>query len=225
LRRDREAGFDPPGRTDEGLIAGTVTIMIREPLRAIIPAMTKLLFVMLLGLVFNSASPVVAQVISEHHLTYAIADFWSYPALVKDAAGENANSAELTLQAYLDAMAERNGNPDLDLYTQPSRQLLAELTMTPAQMDHITRTFGRCQAEPARIAGRFAVIRYAAGERRCSPWFLEQEDGAWRLDLATMRTAIGFDQSNAWHFLSGAPHPYAFGFADWRFDADGFPVN
>lgn len=138
-------------------------------------------------------------------------------------AGESPAS---TLNAYFHAMAGQNATSDLPLYTEATRQMLAGWLMTPAQMDTLVRTYRNCHAEPALLSanGQRAVIRYPPAERACAPFFFQQHNGRWQLDLTMMQQAVRFGRSNAWHFAPQAQHPYEFGFADWRFDAQGFPV-
>jgi uncharacterized protein len=130
-----------------------------------------------------------------------------------------------TVDAYLAAMASRNGSASLDLYTAQTRSLLREWVITPAQMDAVARAYRSCRADPTRVdeAGERAVVRYPVQARQCAPWFLVREAGRWRLDLATAQRAVGFGAGNAWHFRNGVAHPYAFAFSDWRFDRNGFP--
>jgi uncharacterized protein len=127
--------------------------------------------------------------------------------------------------AYLDAMQRRNARPDLELYTRATRQFLAGRVMTDAQMDAVARAYRSCRAEPVQIgaAGERAVLGYPPADRRCAPWLLVREEGLWRLDLATASRAIRFGRDNSWRFDGGAPAAYAFAFADWSFDAHGFP--
>jgi uncharacterized protein len=136
-----------------------------------------------------------------------------------------ADTPEATVRAYLDAMRARNGNADLDLYTPTTRAFLRGRVLTPAQMDLVSRTYRACHAEPARVSGNRAVIRYAPQERVCAPFFLLREDRSWRLDLETASRAIRFGRSNAWRLERGVPSPYSFGFEGWRFDAHGFPID
>ena len=128
------------------------------------------------------------------------------------------------VQAYLDAMSARNANPNSAIFSNATREMLAKWVVTPAQMDNIARTYRDCHAEAPQIEADRAVIRYAPAERACAPWFLIKEDGDWRLDLTMMQGSIRFGRNNAWHFTPGAVHPYRFAFADWRFDANGFPL-
>lgn len=135
------------------------------------------------------------------------------------------DAPQATVDAYLEAMRARNGSAELDLYSSETRALMKSHVMTPAQMDAVARAYRRCRADAPRIggAGRRAVVRYPADSRQCSPWFLVAEAGRWRLDLATAQRVVRFGSGNAWHFVPGAEHPYAFAFADWRLDRNGFP--
>lgn len=132
---------------------------------------------------------------------------------------------EETLEAYLAAMRRRNGNAALDLYTAATREMLGDRVVTAGQMDAIAAAYRRCKAETTRIDddGRRAVIRYPTEERACAPWFLTREDDRWRLDLLTSQRLIRFGAGNAWRFASGPEEGYAFAFADWRLDHNGFP--
>ena len=129
-----------------------------------------------------------------------------------------------TLLAYFEAMEARNANPDLALYSPATRRMLKGWVMTSAQMDNVVRIYRRCQAEPTRHSGGYAVIRYPIPQRACAPFFFELIGGAWALDLTMMQRAVRFGRSNAWRFDPGAEHPYAFAFEDWRFDRNGFPM-
>jgi uncharacterized protein len=135
------------------------------------------------------------------------------------------DSPEATVASYVDAMAARNGNPELDLYSEATRAMLRRHVMTPGQMDNLVRSYRDCRQEPARLAadGTRAVLRYPPDARRCAPWLLVREAGRWRLDLATASAAIRFGRDNSWRFAAGAEHPYAFAFDDWSFDDHGFP--
>ncbi len=133
------------------------------------------------------------------------------------------DTPDAVVAAYLTAMDARNANPDLPIYSEATRAMLAEWVVTPAQMDNVVAAYGQCHAEAPRLAGDRAVIRYPPAERACAPWFLVREAEGWRLDLATLQRAVRFGRDNAWRFADGLAHPYAFAFADWRFDRNGFP--
>ncbi|HUE45132.1 MAG TPA: TPM domain-containing protein [Aestuariivirgaceae bacterium] len=131
-----------------------------------------------------------------------------------------------TLQAYFDAMGNRDGRSDLDIYTGATQAMLKSWVMTPAQMDNVVRSYRGCTAEPAKLGpdGQHAVIRYGTAERQCSPWFFAREAGTWKLDFTVMQEAIRFGRDNSWRFANGVPGRYDFAFADWTFDGNGFPV-
>ncbi|HVH17940.1 MAG TPA: TPM domain-containing protein [Myxococcota bacterium] len=147
------------------------------------------------------------------------------PALREGPEVPAGDSPEATAAAYLLAMRARNADPDLDLYSAATRVMLARRVVTLAQMDTLVRMYRDCRAEPVRLdaSGVRAVIRYPIEARRCPPWFLVREGERWRLDLATASSAIRFGRDNTWHFAAGAAHLYAFGFADWTLDRNGYP--
>jgi uncharacterized protein len=133
---------------------------------------------------------------------------------------------EATVTAYLDAMARRNGRPDLGIYSGDTQAMLRSWTVTPAQMDDVARSYSKCRDAETRYSdgGDLAVIRYAAGDRQCAPWFLRRQATRWVLDLTTSQQAVRFNHRNQWRFADPDGHAYAFAFADWRFDRHGFPV-
>lgn len=129
------------------------------------------------------------------------------------------------LAAYRQAMAARNDNPDLEIYSRATRDMLADWVMTPAQMDNVAKSLAACSVVDERRSreGRRAVLLAAPHERRCPPYFLVREGGAWRLDLAAMMRAVRFGRDNGWRLEREALGPYGFGFAGLRFDSRGFP--
>lgn len=145
--------------------------------------------------------------------------------LPQDMADVSGATPKDVVKAYLDAMAQRNSNPDLPIYTQETKQMLAGWTVTPAQMDNIVSAYRKCSPPAEFIDGQYglSVLRYPVSERQCNPWFLRLESGSWKLDLTMMQTAIRFNHRNEWHFAQGWPGPYAFAFADLRLDSHGFP--
>ncbi|MDX1379833.1 MAG: TPM domain-containing protein [Xanthomonadales bacterium] len=136
-------------------------------------------------------------------------------------------SPEDTLRQYFTAMAARNADPSLPIYSPESRAMLSGGVMTPAQMDNLVAAYRQCQPQPTRYdaGGQLAVIRYPIPQRRCAPWFFRHDGEAWRLDLTMMRDAVRFGRDNSWHFAAGVRHPYEFAFTDWNFDRNGFPVR
>ena len=137
-----------------------------------------------------------------------------------------ATSPQATLAVYLAAMREHNVRADLDLYTADTRAMLGRWVVTPAQMENLYKTYSGCAPEAARIdeSKRYAVIRYAADERLCSPWFFRWEHDRWRLDLVTPQRAIRFGRNNAWRLVAPIAE-YVFAFDDWAFDRSGYPFR
>jgi uncharacterized protein len=129
------------------------------------------------------------------------------------------------LAQYLKSMQNRDANPDLDIYTPATQRMLRRWVMTPAQMDNIVTTYRGCHAETERVDSnrRYGVIRYPVTERQCAPWFFENVDGVWALDLTMMQLAIRFGRDNSWHFDRNAAHPYEYAFEDWPLDSRGYP--
>ena len=140
------------------------------------------------------------------------------------AAGEDPGE---TVRAYLEAMARRDDRPDLGIYTEQTREMLADWTVTPAQMDNIVNTYRDCgDGEVLESSdGGFAVVRYGIDERQCAPWFLRNHGDGWKLDLAVQQKAVGFGRSNAWHLNPRTIHRYQFGFMDWQLDGNGYPQS
>ncbi len=119
-----------------------------------------------------------------------------------------------TVAAYLAAMADHDGSPDLDLYTADSRGRMAGRALGRGQMDNLVRAYGECPGTQAREQGDYAVVEHPGDSGRCSPWFLERGmDGLWRLDFVAMGAAIRFDGRNQWRIADRAAlGPYAFAF-------------
>ena len=128
-----------------------------------------------------------------------------------------------TLNAYLKTLEDKDATPDLPIYTRATREWKKTWKVTPAQMANEARDIKRCGDGELKTSGHYAVIRYAPGQRECSPFFFEMEEGAWRLDFLTMSRALRFNQKNRWHLVLPEKHPYTFAFRDWRFDKNGYP--
>lgn len=138
-----------------------------------------------------------------------------------------AGSPEETLREYVDAMRNHNSNPDMDFYTQQTREMLRGWNVTTSQMDNIVKTYRGCTGGEILYDDSYslAVIRYDIIQKQCSPWFFKNSNGNWLLDLTMMQRAIRFGPGNAWHFAAGLKHEYNFGFADWEFNSLGYPVS
>ncbi|MDR5867883.1 TPM domain-containing protein [Halomonas koreensis] len=120
------------------------------------------------------------------------------------------------LATYRQAMAARNDNPELEIYSRATRDMLADWVMTPAQMDNVAKSLAACSVVDERRSreGRRAVLLAAPNARRCPPYFLVRQDGAWRLDLAAMHRAVRFGPGNRWRLAPEALDAYAFAFEE-----------
>ncbi|MDQ1331903.1 MAG: hypothetical protein QG578_2173, partial [Thermodesulfobacteriota bacterium] len=114
-------------------------------------------------------------------------------------------------------------DPDLELYTPGTRKFLSRWVVTDAQQENELRHLERAIIDKVTIAGNRAVIRFTAGQKTLPPYFLENNGNGWALDFAAMSDLIRMNHKNMWHFVS-RDHPYMFGFADWRFDSNGYPT-
>lgn len=119
-----------------------------------------------------------------------------------------------TVAAYLAAMAAHDAQAALDLYTPPTREMLAGHVVTRGQMENLVRTYRGCREPRVRQQGDYAVVDHPGDPGGCSPWLLERGgDGSWRLDLVTMQRAIRFDTRNRWRVaVPEALGPFAFAF-------------
>ncbi len=138
----------------------------------------------------------------------------------------SAGSPQEVVATYLAAMRKRDARPDLAIYSSASRKMMANWTVTAAQMDNIVQTYASCGAAELKMADNsHAVLRYAIPERTCSPWFFVREDGAWRLDLTMMQRALRFNNRNQWRFMPGVKHEYEKAFTDWKLNENGYPMQ
>lgn len=134
-------------------------------------------------------------------------------------------SPEDVVALYHKALAEGNTAYDLPIYSAATQKLRQSWVVTPAQMKNELTAYKNCKIDKAIILknGKQAVVRYRIDDRQCSPYFLVMEDGAWRLDFATMMKHIRFGISNSWHFDMKQEIPFAEAFADWKLNHNGYP--
>lgn len=151
---------------------------------------------------------------------------YSAPQNAAAAALTSAGAAPLQVVAqYHAALAAGNAAPDLPIYSAATREMRKSWVVTPAQMKNELQAYKKCDVDrEITIAGKpLAVVRYKVDQRKCAPYFLVFEDGAWRLDFATMMQSIRFNIDNDWRFDFKKPHAYGEAFADWDFDKNGYP--
>ncbi|MCU7842498.1 MAG: hypothetical protein KZQ93_01515 [Candidatus Thiodiazotropha sp. (ex Monitilora ramsayi)] len=115
---------------------------------------------------------------------------------------------------------------DLSLLTLSSQAMFENSAPSGEQLRNSVATYQECIGTEEVADGDFAVLRFPPALRLCHPLFFKREQGLWRLDFATMRDAISHNHRNYWHFSQGeAPAVYAFAFAGWSFDSNGYPID
>lgn len=134
---------------------------------------------------------------------------------------------EEILSQYSLALISHKMTERTALYTVETAMLIETMNVSKTQMESEAYNIERCLPGRTIMNNQFAVIRFPAVRRDCSPYFFVYEDSQWRLDLTMMHKAIRFNQNNLWHFdayyfLDGSP--YGFAFRDWSFDEHGYPV-
>jgi uncharacterized protein len=199
IERDQMAPFFAAGRVADGILATTELLVARA-------AGTDDFA--------SSAGAAASSVGAGAVASTPIASGYERPEAPGGPAPTAGSAPETTVASYLAMMNRHDGTADLDLYTLPTREMLASRVVTVAQMDNLVRSYEGC--ENAQVLTRLdhAVIRYRDTDPGCAPWLLERgADGLWRLDLATMSEAIRFDIANRWTLADpDAAADYAFGF-------------
>lgn len=130
---------------------------------------------------------------------------------------------EQSLAVYRQVLLDRVKDPNLPLYTQHTRKFLSSWVVTDAQQENALRSLSEATVDQVLVSGNQAVIRFPVLHRTHPPYFLENHGQGWELDFATMNRVIRMNHRNMWHFTS-QEHRYMFGFTDWKFDPNGFPI-
>ncbi|MCM2265208.1 MAG: TPM domain-containing protein [Desulfuromonadales bacterium] len=132
-------------------------------------------------------------------------------------------SPQETLSSYLQVLNSRNKDPELQIYTPETRNMLRKWLVTDAQQASELKTLSAAVGRGNwRIEGSLAVLRFPLAERQLPPYFFQQSEQEWMLDLTTMSQLVAFNHLNQWHFRH-LEHPYMFAFQDVLFDANGYP--
>ncbi len=146
-----------------------------------------------------------------------------------------------TLRRYIQALSARNGRSDLDVFTPETRQYMAGMLSTPAQMDSAVRRLHNCEVEHLTYNPEHtrAVLFHSLKNRSCDPFlFARGQDGQWRLDLKALGMGTNHTFGNIWYIHYGrygesGIWKYMFGFRhvyfyrprgeNGRFDHQGIP--
>jgi hypothetical protein len=132
-------------------------------------------------------------------------------------------SPEQSLAVYRQVLLDKVKDPNLPLYTPQTRKFLSAWVVTDAQQDNALRSLQEATIDQVLASGNRAVIRFPLLHRTHPPYLLKNNGQGWEIDFATMNQVIRMNHRNMWHFIT-REHPYMFGFTDWKFDNNGFPV-
>ena len=137
------------------------------------------------------------------------------------------------LQKYLEALKTHNKNPNLDIYTDATQKFFANWTVTDINQNNEVRFLEPCMKGKTIKYSEDGLHAVTANEpydkhRTCVPHFFKKENGAWKLDIATMAKVFRFNQPMQWHFdmkkrLQGEGMYYAYAFDGYTFDDNGYP--
>ncbi len=137
------------------------------------------------------------------------------------------------LQKYIKSLREHNKNPNLDIYTKETQEFFRKWVVTDINQKHEIHNLRPCLAKQKTLLDSsdthavLAVLPYDEN-RKCSPYFFKKEDGAWKLDIATMAQSLRFSKDMQWHFdiqkrLDKEGKYYAYAFDGYGFDKHGYP--
>lgn len=145
----------------------------------------------------------------------------------------NRDEPKTVLQKYIKALKSHNKNPNLDIYTDATKAFFAKWTVTDINQDHEVENISKCLNLHETLYDMYdthavLAVRPYDKHRTCSPYFFKKENGAWKLDIATMAQILRFNQPMQWHFdmekrLQGEGIYYAYAFDGYTFDDNGYP--
>jgi len=136
------------------------------------------------------------------------------------------------LDKYIQSLREHNKNPNLDIYTKETQAFFRKWVVTDINQNHEVDNITPCLSKQKTLFDTtethavLAVLPYDEN-RKCSPYFFKKEDGAWKLDIATMAQTLLFNKDMQWHFdmqkrLDKEGKYYAYAFDGYGFDKHGF---
>jgi uncharacterized protein len=138
------------------------------------------------------------------------------------------------LKKYLSTLKEHNTNPNLDIYTNATKQFFKKWTVTKINQNNEIRFLTPCMdSKQVKYAsdGMHAVVHNdPTKQRKCTPHFFKKEQDKWKLDIATMAQILRFNAPMDWHFdkkerLKGEAMYYAFAFDGYGLDKNGYPMK
>ena len=146
---------------------------------------------------------------------------------------DSADDPKAVLQKYIQALKAHNKNPNLDIYTDATKDFFAKWTVTDINQDHEVQNISKCLKQHEVLYSMdnthavLAVTPYDK-HRTCSPYFFRKEEEKWKLDIATMAQVLRFNAQMQWHFdmpkrLEKEGMYYAYAFDGYGFDKNGYP--
>ena len=145
----------------------------------------------------------------------------------------NTDKPKAVLQKYIKALKAHNKNPNLDIYTDTTKEFFANWTVTEINQDHEVENISKCLNLHETLydmhnTHAVLTVRPYNKHRTCSPYFFKKEEGKWKLDIATMAQILRFNVDMLWHFdmekrLKKEGKYYAFAFDGYGFDKNGYP--
>jgi uncharacterized protein len=138
------------------------------------------------------------------------------------------------LNNYLVAIKKHNQNPNLDIYTDSTKEFFKKWTVTQINQSNEAKFLAKCMNGKRTYYSHdnnYAVLLNDPVKRRkCSPYFFKKEQGKWKLDIATMSRILRFNADMLWHFdrgerLKGEGIYYAFAFDGLTFGKNGYPFH
>lgn len=134
------------------------------------------------------------------------------------------NSPKLSLEMYKRILRSKIKDPDLPIFTPKTRTFFAKWVVTDAQQNNELRGLEEDVVERVIIDADYAVVRFPLNKRTAAPYFFQKSEEGWMLDFWTMSQVIRMNHKNMW-MIKRTDHPYMFGFSDWKFDKNGFPIS
>jgi uncharacterized protein len=137
------------------------------------------------------------------------------------------------LRYYIsDVLKKHNTNPDLDIYTDATKDFFKHWTVTTINQDHEVYNLAACTERMQTLYGDdgahavLAVLPYDKN-RKCAPYFFKKEQGKWKLDIATMAKILRFNANMQFHFdiqkrLQGEAIYYAYAFDGYTLGQNGY---
>ena len=147
------------------------------------------------------------------------------PVVMPPVAPKPASPLEAVVLEYHKTLLLRNAASDLSLFSEGTKASFKQIPRTIPQIDAAWRIYKDCRVYKNNVlTNGLGVVLFDITQRQCAPYFLVQENGVWKLDLATRNNHIHYNARNEWYLDMKKPLLYADGLLDWSFNKDGLPL-